>query len=249
MGGWNIEYKKIGVFVGIVSDNLRNIREQIKLACEKSGRNAQSVRLVAVSKTKPASAVLSALAEGQDLFGENRVQEARDKIPLVADGSDTQGRDVQWHLIGPLQRNKVKIAVKLFSMVHSVDSVSLAQELSKRASTIRPLPILIQVNVGGEKQKNGLPPGDVIEAVHQMANFDGIKIKGLMTVPPVTQDPQGARPFFKELATLAATIKGLQISGVEMTELSMGMSHDYIVAVEEGATLVRVGSALFGSRL
>ncbi|MBF0444489.1 MAG: YggS family pyridoxal phosphate-dependent enzyme [Magnetococcales bacterium] len=234
----------------MVSENLRNIREQIKLACEKSGRNADSVRLVAVSKTKPASAVLSALAEGQGLFGENRVQEAREKIPLVAAGGDAQGRDgIEWHLIGPLQRNKVKIAVKLFAMVHSVDSVSLAQELSSRALTIRPLPILIQVNIGGEVQKNGLPPGDTIDAISQMAAFDGVQIKGLMTVPPATQDPQGARPYFKELAELAATIKRLQIPGVEMTELSMGMSHDYTVAVEEGATLVRVGSALFGSRL
>jgi PLP dependent protein len=234
--------------VGTVSDNLRNIRKQIQLACEKSGHDANSVRLVAVSKTKPASAVLSAIAEGQGLFGENRVQEARDKIPLVTAGG-TDDSDVQWHLIGPLQRNKVKVAVKLFSMVHSVDSVSLAQELSNRALVIRPLPILIQVNVGGEEQKNGLSPGDTIDAIRQMASFEGVQIKGLMTVPPVTPDAQGARPYFKELADLAATIKKLQITGVEMTELSMGMSHDFVVAVEEGATLVRVGSALFGSRL
>ena len=235
--------------MGTVSENLSNIRKQIQLACEKSGRNSNSVRLVAVSKTKPASAVLSAIAGGQSLFGENRVQEARDKIPLVAAGGVADGSDIQWHLIGPLQRNKVKVAVKLFSMVHSVDSVSLAQELSNRALAIRPLPILIQVNVGGEQQKNGLPPGDTIAAIRQMASFEGVQIKGLMTVPPVTQDVEGARPYFKELADLAATIKGLQINGVEMTELSMGMSHDYTVAVEEGATLVRVGSALFGSRL
>ncbi|MBF0381157.1 MAG: YggS family pyridoxal phosphate-dependent enzyme [Magnetococcales bacterium] len=232
--------------MGTVSENLLSIRKQIQVACEKSGRNAQSVRLVAVSKTKPAALVLSALAGGQTLFGENRVQEARDKIPLVQAGA--AGSEIQWHLIGPLQRNKVKVAVKLFSMVHSVDSVSLAQELSNRASLIRPLPILIQVNVGGELQKNGLPPGGTVEAIRQMASFEGVKIKGLMTVPPITSDPQGARPYFKELAALAETIKELHIDGVEMAELSMGMSHDYSVAVEEGATLVRVGSALFGSR-
>ncbi len=205
------------------------------------------MRLVAVSKTKPASAVLEAIAAGQVLFGENRVQEARDKIPLVAErgGGDVS---VAWHLIGSLQRNKVKMAVKLFSMVHSVDSVSLAEELSRRAVDPRPLPVLLQVNVGRETQKSGFAPEEVVDAVGRMANLPGIAIRGLMTLPPITADAEAARPFFRELAQLARNIGALELPGVEMSELSMGMSHDYAVAVEEGATLVRVGSSLFGPR-
>ncbi|MBF0456152.1 MAG: YggS family pyridoxal phosphate-dependent enzyme [Magnetococcales bacterium] len=232
--------------MGTVSDNLRHIHQQIALACEKSARDPGQVRLVAVSKTKPASAVLEALAGGQRLFGENRVQEARDKIPLVAAGQG--GEDAQWHLIGPLQRNKVKEAVQLFSLVHSVDSTALAEALSKRAVKPRPLPVLIQVNVGREPQKKGFMPEQVQEAIEQMASLDGIRIRGLMTVPPVVAEAEEARPYFRALAQLAHTLEGVGIQGVEMAELSMGMSHDYPVAVEEGATLVRVGSALFGAR-
>jgi PLP dependent protein len=233
--------------VGIISNNLHHIQEQIVSACERSQRDPGGVRLVAVSKTKPASAVLAAIAEGQLLFGENRVQEARDKIPLVS-GGVVGDVVMQWHLIGPLQRNKVKGAVKLFSMVHSVDSVALAGELGKRALEPRPLPILVQVNVGREPQKTGFLPEQVIDAIEQMAMFDGIQVQGLMTIPPITPDAEGARPYFRELAQLADRVRGLQIEGVVMNELSMGMSHDFTVAVEEGATLVRVGSALFGIR-
>jgi PLP dependent protein len=229
-----------------IADNLNNIQKQIEIACKKSGRNPSQVRLLAVSKTKSASAVVAAINQGQLLFGENRVQEARDKIPLVAEGIDKI--PVEWHLIGPLQRNKVKVGVKLFAMVHSVDSVDLAIELSKRAVDPRPLPILVQVNVGREPQKSGFLPEVVTDAVGQMAELSGIQVKGLMTVPPATDSADGARPYFRELAQLAKTISSLEIPGVEMAELSMGMSHDFMVAVEEGATLVRVGSALFGAR-
>lgn len=232
--------------MGTIFDNLSHIQQQIAAACARTGRDPSKVRLVAVSKTKPASAVLAAMTGGQFLFGENRVQEARDKIPLVL--ADCGPQPPQWHLIGPLQRNKVKGAIKLFSMVHSVDSVSLARELSKRADNPRPLPILVQVNVGREPQKSGFMPAKTAAAIAEMAEFTGIQVQGLMTVPPFVADAEAVRPFFQELAQLAANIRKLQIDGVVMHELSMGMSHDYTVAVEEGATLVRVGSALFGSR-
>ncbi|MBF0447647.1 MAG: YggS family pyridoxal phosphate-dependent enzyme [Magnetococcales bacterium] len=231
--------------MGIISDQLSQIQQQIAQACDRSGRDPGKISLVAVSKTKPASAVLEALAEGQLIFGENRVQESRDKIPLV---EAEAGSLAQWHLIGPLQRNKVNVAVKLFSMIHSLDSVELALDLSKRAQRIRPLPVLVQINVGRESQKNGFLPEQAPEAIRQMADLDGIQVQGLMTVPPVTPDPEGARPYFQALARLAEQIKALQLDGIGMDQLSMGMSHDYPVAVEEGATLIRVGSALFGAR-
>ncbi|MBF0359139.1 MAG: YggS family pyridoxal phosphate-dependent enzyme [Magnetococcales bacterium] len=229
-----------------ISENLNYIQKQIAIACKKSGRKPDQVRLLAVSKTKPASAVVAAINGGQLLFGENRVQEARDKISLVAEEVDST--NVEWHLIGPLQRNKVKVAVNLFTMVHSVDSVDLAIELNRRALKSRPMPVLVQVNVGREPQKSGFLAEAVTYAIKQMAELPGIKVKGLMTIPPATDSAEEARPYFRELAQLAKTINGLKIPGIDMAELSMGMSHDYMVAVEEGATLVRVGSAMFGAR-
>ncbi len=233
-----------------IHENLTAIRARIDAACARAGRDPGRVRLVAVSKTKPASAVGDALAAGQTLFGENRVLEARDKIPLVQPAPAAAAP--VWHLIGPLQRNKVKLAVRLFSMIHSVDSLSLAGEIDKRVrgqgESWRPLPVLVQVNIGGERQKHGLAPESLPEALTAMAPLPGIAIHGLMAIPPHAADAEAVRPYFKKMAELAAEMDSLGLPGVAMAELSMGMSGDFEVAVEEGATLVRVGSALFGPR-
>ena len=233
-----------------MSQNLTTIRARIKSACARSGRDPGRVRLVAVSKTKPAGAVLAALAAGQSLFGENRVLEARDKIPLV--NNPNPEKPAVWHLIGPLQRNKVKLAVRLFDMIHSVDSLALAEEIAKRALNREnrpgPMPILLQVNLGGEVQKQGVPPDAVTHTLAAMARLSGIAIKGLMAIPPHMPTAAAVRPFFRQLAELAAENCRHDLPGVSLEELSMGMSGDFEVAIEEGATLVRVGSALFGPR-
>lgn len=226
-----------------IAHNLERVRREMEAACRRAGRDPASVRLVAVSKTHPAEAVREAVAAGQLLFGENRVQEAREKIPLVPEAG------VGWHLIGPLQSNKVKLALPLFRMIESVDSLALAQEIGRRMPPGERMPILVQINVGGEAQKHGLADGGgVVETLRAMAGIEGLRVRGLMTVPPYLSDPEAVRPYFRQLADWARRIAEEGIDGVEMAELSMGMSHDFAVAIEEGATLVRVGSAIFGAR-
>ncbi|MBF0414850.1 MAG: YggS family pyridoxal phosphate-dependent enzyme [Magnetococcales bacterium] len=214
----------------------------MRQACLNVGRDPGSVQLVAVSKTHPAEMVDQVAMAGHSLFGENRVQEAREKIARV------QQPGLQWHLIGPLQRNKVKWAVQLFQMIQSVDSVELAQEINRRMPEDRIMPVLLQVNVGGEKQKSGLHPVDLPKVAREVAQLPHLSLQGLMTVPPFTEDPQQSRPFFRTLAELARSTYAMAIPGVSMDTLSMGMSHDFEVAIEEGATLVRIGSSLFGRR-
>ncbi|MBF0369925.1 MAG: YggS family pyridoxal phosphate-dependent enzyme [Magnetococcales bacterium] len=209
-------------------------------ACERSGRNPREVQLVAVSKVRPARDVNAVVEAGQLLFGENRVQEAREKIPQVA------GSGLKWHLIGPLQRNKVKYAVALFDLIQSVDSLELAREIHQK--TQRPMPVLIQVNIGREPQKHGLLPEEVEGLAREMAQLSGLQVRGLMAIPPYAPDPEAVRPYFQAITQLADHLAGLGIPEISMAERSMGMSHDYEVAIEEGATLVRVGSALFGPR-
>lgn len=226
----------------IIVSNLHSIRERIRAACLRCGRDPERVRLLAVSKTQPVAVVQAAVTAGQLLFGENRVLEARDKIPLV------QSSKTQWHLIGPLQRNKVKMAVNLFQMVHSVDSLPLAQALSQRIQAPGRLPVLIQVNIGCEPQKHGVAVEDVGFLAQAVAELPGIVLQGLMAIPPQVERVEDVRPYFQALAQLACDIESQNISGVTMKELSMGMSHDFEIAVEEGATLVRVGSAIFGKR-
>ena len=226
----------------MIAQRLSLIRERIQGACQRVGRHPDAVRLLAVSKTQPASAVLAAQAAGQPFFGENRVMEARDKIAQLP------GNTCQWHLIGPLQRNKVKAAVGLFQMIHTVDSFSLAQALSHCVVGTPPLPVLIQVNVGRETQKSGVAVEEAETLARAMAELPGIALRGLMAIPPMAPRPEETRPYFQMLAQLAKDIDTQKIPGITMTELSMGMSHDFEVAVEEGATWVRVGSALFGNR-
>lgn len=207
-----------------------------------AGREPETVRLVAVSKTKPAAMVDEAAAAGQLIFGENYVQEFASKTQEV-------GYPVEWHFIGHLQSNKVKQITGLVTMIHSVDRLSLAEEIDKQWQRIgKVCDILIQVNVSGEATKSGTTSAEAVALVRQAALLHNVRICGLMTMPPFFDDPEEARPYFHELNLLSRQIESLAIPNVSMQELSMGMSGDFEVAIEEGATLVRIGSALFGCR-
>ncbi|MGN7614088.1 YggS family pyridoxal phosphate-dependent enzyme [Magnetococcales bacterium HHB-1] len=223
-----------------LKNRLEKINQKIHSACQRSQRNPADVRLVAVSKTKPASQVSAVAETGQHIFGENRIQEARGKIPQL------EQPELEWHLIGPLQRNKVKYAVRLFSMIHSIESLPVAEEVSRRSTQV--MPILLQVNVGREPQKHGVLPEKLTELAQAVSLLPGVALRGLMTVPPYNPDPEKVRPYFQELAALAEKLRQADIDNITMDERSMGMSHDFEVAVEEGATLIRVGSAIFGRR-
>lgn len=211
-------------------------------AALRSGRDASAVRLMAVTKTVDGRRVGEAIAAGVDMIGENYVQEAQRKIEEI-------GKRIAWHMIGHLQTNKAKYAVKLFDMVHSVDSVALARELDRRSRDAgRVMGILIEVNSGGEATKSGVPSEKVLSLIREAALLKNIAIQGLMTMPPWFDDPEEARPYFAALRELRDRIAGERIEGVGMEELSMGMSSDYLVAIEEGATIVRIGRGIFGER-
>ncbi|MBF0095755.1 MAG: YggS family pyridoxal phosphate-dependent enzyme [Magnetococcales bacterium] len=231
---------------------LQQLQERIAAACQRCGRSPEQVRLLAVSKTQPVAKIAALAAAGQLHFGENRVQEARDKqLELLQQSSlhnNNQMPPLQWHLIGSLQRNKAKQAAGMFQMIHSVDSLALAQTLSAAVPQGTCLPILLQVNVGREAQKQGLLVEELLPVLQQVAQLPGLAVQGLMTIPPISASAAEARPFFRTLAQLAAQLAAEKLAGVTMHELSMGMSQDYAVAIEEGATWIRVGSALFGSR-
>jgi pyridoxal phosphate enzyme (YggS family) len=228
--------------MGTVADNLSAVKERIAKAATRVGRDPEGVTLVAVTKTVPAERIREAIDAGQRVFGENRVQEAQAKIGVL-------GREVQWHLIGHLQRNKARAACELFDLIESVDSLPLAQDVNTRAARQNiVMPVLIQVNIGDETTKSGAPAAEAMTLVRQVAALPNVAIRGLMCVPPPVDIAEHARPYFVELRTLAETIAGERIPAVSMAELSMGMSHDFEVAIEEGATMVRVGSAIFGAR-
>ncbi|VFQ47368.1 YggS family pyridoxal phosphate-dependent enzyme [Desulfoluna butyratoxydans] len=226
-----------------MKDRIERIEKQIREAAEKAGRNPDEIRLVAVSKIKPAEMVREARDAGQTIFGENYIQEAVAKIEEVGDDS------IEWHFIGHLQSKKSKYAAGVFTLIHSVDSLKLAKEINKQAAKKEVVqPILIQVNTSGEESKSGTTAEEVIELVREVASLENVAIKGLMTMPAFFDDPEGARPYFRQLRLIKDRIEALGIPGVEMKELSMGMSGDFEVAIEEGATLVRVGTAIFGAR-
>lgn len=226
-----------------IATNIAQIHDRIDKACQRVGRNPEGVKLVAVSKVKPAEQVEEAFHAGQKLFGESYVQEFRDKQPLVTE-------PVQWHFIGGLQSNKVKYLRDKVTMIHSVDRLSLAEEINRQWGKIDgSVEILLQVNVGDEASKSGCAPEDLESLIRAVAQLPHLKICGLMCLPPNFDDPEQVRPFFKQLRELSEQINRLQLTGVEMGELSMGMSGDFEVAVEEGATLVRVGTAIFGARI
>ena len=216
-----------------IADNLRRVNEQIADACARAGRDASDVSLIAVSKTFPASAVAEASAAGHRQFGENRVQEGLAKLDELA----RDGVAVDVHLIGHLQRNKARHA-GAFASVQSVDSVRLADAISRRLE--RPLPILLEVNIGGEATKEGFTVDETAAAYEQIRALPNLDVRGLMTVAPEVADAEDVRPIFRRLRELAEQL--------ELSELSMGMSNDYAVAIEEGATMVRIGRAIFGNR-
>ncbi|HLO24753.1 MAG TPA: YggS family pyridoxal phosphate-dependent enzyme [Geobacteraceae bacterium] len=225
-----------------IAANLKIIQERIAAAARKAGRDPAAVRLVAVSKTQPAAAVAAAARCGQLFFGENYVQE------LIAKAAEVT-EPVEWHFIGNLQSNKVRQIAGLARMVHSVDRLSLAQEIDRQwGKTGNVCDILVQVNIACEATKCGTATGELFHLVQDIARLTHVRVRGLMTMPPFFDDPEGARPYFRELQRLAAEIAAQGIAGVAMDELSMGMSGDFEVAIEEGATLVRVGSAIFGER-
>lgn len=224
-----------------LQERLARVNLGIAQAAERSGRPGSAVRLVAVSKTIPADVVRQAVMAGVTDLGENRVQEAQQKIPALRDLT------VRWHLIGHLQSNKVSKALPLFDVVQSVDTVELATLLSRRAATrSEPLDILYEVNVGAEASKTGFTPEQLEAAAPTLAALPGLRSLGLMTVAPDVTDPQDARPFFRQLRLLRERLVGN--FGASFQDLSMGMSHDFPVAVGEGATIVRVGTAIFGQR-
>jgi len=225
-----------------IADNLRSIHERMSSAAIRAGRTPSGVRLVAVSKTQPAEAIRAASEAGQLIFGENYVQELQEKTAQVP-------AQVEWHFIGSLQTNKVKYVVGLVSLIHSVDRLSLAREINRQwGKNGKTCDILLQVNISGEETKSGTTAEGVIELARQAAALPYLRIRGLMTMPPFYDDPELARPYFRELRRLSDVIEAHNIPGVAMEELSMGMSGDFEVAIEEGATLVRVGTAVFGER-
>jgi hypothetical protein len=225
-----------------IKANIESIRTVMAEAARRSGRNAAAVRLMAVTKSVDDARIREALDAGVDLIGENYVQEAQRKIDIL-------GRTIPWHFIGSLQTNKAKYAVRLFEMIHSVSRMELASELDKRSKAAGYVTkILIEVNLSGETTKSGVPKGGVIDLVRNVAALENVAVEGLMTLPPWSDDPEDSRPYFAELRALRDAIAGLHISGVAMRELSMGMSADYAVAVEEGATIVRIGRSIFGER-
>ena len=226
-----------------IADRLAGIRARIAAAARSAGRDPSSIRLVAVSKTFPIEAIREAYAAGQREFGENRVQEALQKI---ASGTDL---DIRWHLLGHLQTNKVRKAAPAFSTIHSVDGVELLQKIDAAAADEGRTPeLLIQVDLAGEATKFGVPPSDVPQLFDAAARCRAARVTGLMTLPPVPESPEDARPWFRRLRELRDEWRAAGVPPSMLAELSMGMSGDFEVAIEEGATIVRVGTAIFGSR-
>lgn len=226
-----------------IADRLAILEQHIRTACDRAGRERSAVTLVAVSKTRPAEAIIEVARAGITDVGENRVQEAAEKKPLAS------GPDLTWHLIGHLQTNKTKKAVALFDIVESVDSVRLAAELQRRCEQAdRKMPVLAEVNTSGEASKFGASPADVPELLRELVGFDRLELLGLMTIGPgwAVDDPEASRACFRELHRLNKQAR--QDLGLPMPALSMGMSSDFAVGIEEGATIIRVGTAIFGPR-
>ncbi len=225
----------------MIRDNIIEVKNNISQVCVRAGRNDEAT-LIAVSKTKPVSMIVEAYEAGVRDFGENKVQELMDKIPQMP-------KDIRWHMIGHLQTNKVKYIVGQVALIHSVDSLKLAEEINKvslRKNVISD--ILLEVNISGEESKWGLRPDEVALLVEDLCRMEGIRIKGLMTVAPFTSNPEDSRIVFRKLKQLSVDIAAKNIDNVSMNILSMGMSGDYEVAAEEGATHLRVGSTIFGER-
>jgi hypothetical protein len=226
-----------------IGANLKSIRERIVAACARSGRDPLSVCLIGVSKTVPASLVRAGVEAGLAVLGENYVQEARSKMEELSNLA------VSWHFIGHLQSNKARVAVESFDWIHTVDRVSLARELDRQAHRQgKRMPVLLEVNVGDEASKSGVPVDEAGSLFALASSLDGLAVRGLMALPPYEDDPEQVRPYFRKLREVLDRLREAAKTPEELTELSMGMSHDFEVAIEEGATMVRVGTALFGRR-
>jgi pyridoxal phosphate enzyme (YggS family) len=220
-----------------------SVKDSISRAAQKCGRDPGAIRLVAACKKVPEQKIRTAVRAGVTLLGESYIQEAKDKIHALP------GIQAKWHFIGHLQTNKAKTAVALFDLIHTVDSLRLALALNDAASKINKIQnILVQVNIAGEKTKSGVDPQNLLRLIENIAQLDHVAVKGLMTLPPYSDNAEYARPYFKSLYMLSRRTAAAAVPGVQMDELSMGMSQDYLIAVEEGATLVRIGTFIFGER-
>ena len=227
----------------MIRENIESVEERISGACRRAGRDRSEVHLICVTKTKPEEMLLEAYEAGQRDFGENKVQEIVRKKPALPD-------DIRWHMIGHLQRNKVKQLIGQTVMIHSVDSFRLAEAISAEAVKAGiVIPVLIEVNMADEETKFGVSPGEALQLITDASELKGIKIEGLMTIAPYTEDPESNRPYFAGLRELAVDIGQKCIDNVSMGVLSMGMTGDFEVAIEEGATHIRVGTGIFGERI
>ena len=226
----------------MIKENLQEVERRICEACKRSGRDRSEVQLIAVSKTKPVSMIEEAYAEGIRRFGENKPQELRDKY-------EEMEKDIKWHMIGHLQRNKVKYIVGQVALIHSVDSYRLAEEINIQAKKKNIIvPILVEVNIAHEESKFGISEEDAIQLVEEIAELENVRIKGLMTIAPYVENAEDNRLYFRKIKDLSVDIAAKNIDNVSMEILSMGMTGDYEVAIEEGATMVRVGTGIFGAR-
>lgn len=226
----------------MLKDNLAQVEENIKKACEKAGRDRSEVTLIAVSKTKPISMLQEIYDENIRHFGENKVQELCNKIEQMP-------KDIHWHMIGHLQRNKVKYIVGKVDLIHSVDTYRLAEEINIQAKKKNVIvPILVEVNIAEEESKFGISKEDAMLLVEEISHLENVRIKGLMTIAPYVENPEDNRQYFQKIKQLSVDITNKNIDNVAMEILSMGMTGDYMVAIEEGATMVRVGTGIFGER-
>jgi len=234
-----------------ISDNIARVEEQIAAACRKANRERETVQLMAVSKVHPAESILEAYAAGLRLFGENRVQEYAGKRPALALENIFRAQPVaSFHCIGPVQSNKAARAVELFGAIDTIDSLRLAERLDHAAGALgKSLPVFVEIKLSGEPSKHGIAPGtaELDELFERLADLSNLEPCGLMTVPPYAEDPEQARPYFRQLRELRDSLSQ-RSPRIALKELSMGMSHDFPVAIEEGATIVRVGTAIFGAR-
>lgn len=224
----------------IIKNNLEIINEKIKKAALKVNRNPQEIKLVAVTKIATIEQIKEAISAGVEIIGENKIQEAKEKYQILT-------ADIEWHLVGHLQTNKVKYAIEIFDLIHSVDSIKLAKEIDRRSLQFGMITnVLVEVNVSGEETKYGIKPEEVKPFLKEISEFSRIKVRGLMTIAPIAKDKEKVRPYFRKLSELSKEIKSKNIKNVEMDYLSMGMSEDFEVAIEEGANMVRIGRGIFG---
>jgi len=223
-----------------IKNNLEIINEKMKRAALKVNRKPEEIKLVAVTKTATAEQIKEAINAGVKIIGENRVQDAKEKYQILT-------ADIEWHLIGHLQTNKTKYAVEIFNCIHSVDSIKLAQEIDKRSKQFgKKIDVLVEVNVSGEETKYGIKPEEVEPFLKEISEFPEIRVRGLMTIAPIVEDKEEVRPYFRKLRELSEEIKSKNIGNVKMDYLSMGMTEDFEIAIEEGANMVRIGRGIFG---